>query len=186
MDFLSQFPNKFRAAIAVAALACFLVGAPAVAQDPVPVGDNRPATIGDLKNFREENRKEFHAIRAEMRENNSQIRAEMRENNSQIRDEIREGNNQIRAEIRESINTLWSALVLGLVAIVAALIGFAAVLFQLARQAPAQNSPPRPAGKLQVAVAAILIIAVITAAVPVVKNIADGRQTFVVAAENSG
>ena len=62
------------------------------AQNAADLGDNRPATLGDVKEVREE-----------LRETRRELRAEIR-------------------EVRESLNTLWMTMVLGFVALFAVII----------------------------------------------------------------
>ena len=141
MKFPPHSPNKFRAAIAAVALVFSMVGAPvAVAQsaDSDASADSRPATLGDLKELRRENRREFRELRHEMREENRELRQEIREENREFRQEI-------RAEVqgvRETMNAIWATIVLGFVALSAAILQ--------SRQPRPQNGS-QPASKFQTA-----------------------------------
>ena len=163
MIFRLQSPNKFRAAIVVVALVLFFAGAPAVAQsaqNAAPVGDARSATLGDLKDVRQEFRQEIGEVRGEIR------------------------------ELRETVNTMWATMVLGFVANFAAIITLAAVILQRDKQGRAQNNPRsvnRSANKFQTAVTAVFFAFVVASAVvPVGGADPEHHKPAIVAAENTG
>ena len=171
MNFATPFPDKFCAAV-VLALSLVVVPVSAAETAPVhapipvvaqaaqdaPVGDARPATLGDIKHT------------------NARIDAQGRELRELI---VQQGNKH-----SEALNAMWTAIVLGLAAVFAAIIALAAAIIQSGRQARAQSSPQTPSragGKLQIAAAVVLIAIVVAAAVPAVL-VVSGKQTTAVAA----